>query len=121
MTTLGDTNPSPEAETTGTPPPPPPVPPIDYSSASPQTSWDKFVIFWRDTIDGCWEFFGMIFSGLAVYAGGSRQVVFAFGLAFLAGGLGEALETQFGAGGPFWMFIGGFLVGLVLPVGIKKP
>jgi hypothetical protein len=118
MTTLGDTNASADSGT-NTATPQSSVPPLDFGPP-PQTSWDKFVIFWRDTIDGCWEFFGMIFSGLAVYAGGSRQVVFAFGLAFLAGGLGEALETQFGAGGPFWMFIGGFLIGLVLPVGIKK-
>jgi hypothetical protein len=109
------------------PPPPPQTPPQTqppwndpFSATGQNTVWGRIVKWIRETIDGFVEFFGMIFSGLSVYAGGSRQVIFAIGLACLAAGIGVAIEARENTGGPFWMFVGAFLIGLVIPVGKRK-
>jgi hypothetical protein len=95
------------------------VPPVnagvgDWESKTP---WSRFVTWMGETFDGWVEFFGMMLSGIAVLAGGWGRVGMSLGLGCLAGGFGVAIEARDGSGGPFWMFVGAVLIGLVIPMG----
>src|SRR5689334_22153274 len=65
----------------------------------------------QERIDGFFEFLGPILFVL----GGLRQLMLATALCMLLAGLGLCLEREPFTGGPRWMGIGGFLLGLVLP------
>jgi hypothetical protein len=88
--------------------------PLDYGRAEP--FWKRFTTWLREYFGQYWESIGYCLGMLAYFAGGTRQLVFAFGLAFIAGGFGMAIEHGDGGSGSFWMWIGGFLIGLVIPI-----
>jgi hypothetical protein len=91
---------------------------LDYGRAeSMSSSWYRR--FWagvQERVDGVFHFVGL----LIYFVGGPRQAGFAFGLASLAGGLGLCLQRDVANDGPYWMWVGGFLVGLVLPLPAKR-
>jgi hypothetical protein len=82
--------------------------------------WQRFSTtasaFFRESFDGIWKFVGYFWGMAAHYAGGTAQLIFALGVAFLAGGFGLAIERSEGGTGHFWMWIGGLLVGLVVRI-----
>ena len=51
--------------------------------------------------------------------GGWRQILFALGLAFCLGGAGYGFD-RYGGEAPFMMFVGGFIIGLVIRVPLLK-
>jgi hypothetical protein len=91
-------------------------PPIDYSRAdSIGDWWRRFAGFFRENIHGAFEFIGEI---LGIF-GGPRRTGFAIAIACLSGGLGACIATWH-TSGVFWMTIGGFLLGLYLPMPKKS-
>lgn len=87
---------------------------LDYGQTSPgyHSWWTRARADVQERVDGLLEFLGAI----AYALGGWRQVIFAASLACLAGGLGLSIEDSFYATGHRWMSVGGFLLGLVLPL-----
>jgi hypothetical protein len=87
---------------------------LDYGQEPPRYRnwWTRARADVQERIDGALEFIGAI----AYALGGWRQVIFAASLACLAGGLGLSLEDGFFSTGHRWMSVGGFLLGLVLPL-----
>jgi hypothetical protein len=62
-------------------------------------------------------------SGLFIVTlGGWQRVAFAFGLGCLLGGIGDCLVgfPRGSSDGPFWMFVGGVLIGLTVRVPLNK-
>jgi hypothetical protein len=67
----------------------------------------------QERFDGLYEFIGAILAML----GGVRQVLFAIALACVLAGLGMSLQPADAfTTGPRWMGVGGFLLGLVIPL-----
>jgi hypothetical protein len=54
--------------------------------------------------------------------GGWQRAAFAFGLGCLLGGIGDCLGgfPRGSSDGPFWMFIGGLLIGLTVRVPLRE-
>jgi len=95
---------------------PPRVVPLDYGHGGRASDWwRKFSAAFAERAAGAIQFLGMMI-GLI---GGVRQLVFAIGLAFLAGGLADALSHGHDDAVIAKSF-GGFLIGLVLPVPKRK-
>jgi hypothetical protein len=86
---------------------------IDYGHEP--SRWQRFTAAIRHYFDTYWEDVGFTVGALADLAGGTRQLLFAFGLAFLAGGFAIAIERD-SSSAPFWMWLGGFLLGLAIPL-----
>jgi hypothetical protein len=83
-------------------------------------AWSRIRSEFHERFDNWWESIGY-FLGMATFsAGGPKQVLLAFGLAFVSGGFGLAIEhgggDSGGGSGHFWMWIGGFLIGLIVPI-----
>jgi hypothetical protein len=79
-------------------------------------AWTRIRSEFHERFDNWWESIGY-FVGMATFsAGGPKQLILAFGLAFVSGGFGLAIEHGDGGSGHFWMWIGGFLVGLIIPI-----
>jgi hypothetical protein len=67
----------------------------------------------QERFDGLYEFIGAILAML----GGIRQVLFAIALSCVLAGLGMSLQPADAFTiGPRWMGVGGFLLGLVIPL-----
>src|SRR5690349_18080554 len=88
------------------------VVPLEYGHGGRASDWwRRFSAAFAERAVGAIQFLGMMI-GLI---GGVRQLVFAIGLAFLAGGLADALSHGHDEA-VIAMSFGGFLIGLVLPV-----
>jgi len=57
-------------------------------------------------------------SNIVCRIGGVRQLCFAFGLALALGGLGLAIDGR--GPGSFLMSVGGFIIGLCIPLSIRS-
>ena len=94
-------------------------PPIDYGRADPVGDRTRrFRGFFTERIDGVSQFFGEVIGML----GGTRRAGFCTAIACLTGGLGACLRAgRFGGGGwgVFWMTVGGFWLGMYLPLAKK--
>src|SRR5947209_461789 len=77
--------------------------------------WRRIFAYLKATGDAFQELLRIIIPIL----GGWRQIVFAFGLALVLLGLGLCID-RIGGPGPFWMFIGGLMIGLTVRPGILK-
>ena len=96
---------------------PEPVIPLGYGRGSPGGDFGRRVSAgFNERLDGVAEFGGMLVAAL----GGRRQLLLALGMAFAAYGLGLVLAGP-RASGPGWMWIGAFLIGLVIPVPSRRP
>ena len=103
--------------------------PLDYAPRrSPwKRAWARFLAEWRtlraqsrERFENASKSVGY-FIGAAIYlAGGPKQIILAFGLAFVLGGLGLAIENPQTSTPHIWMWIGGFLVGLIIPISKSK-
>jgi hypothetical protein len=94
-------------------------PTLDYGRAesTPSAWYRRFWTAVQERIDGIFKFLGLVI----YFLGGLRQVGLALALAYLADGLGLCLQrdpTLFE--GPHYMWVGGFLLGLVLPLPSKR-
>jgi len=102
--------------------------PLDYGrKQNPwRRAWAGFRAEWsrvraesNERLEKTWKSVGYFIGMAAFSAGGRKQLILAFGLAFFAGGLGLAIEGSQSSHGHIWMCIGAFLIGLVIP--ISKP
>ena len=91
---------------------------LNYGHETPrwQRIWTRVSAFFHEHFDETWKSVGYLAGMAAHYAGGRTQLILALGFAFLAGGLGLAIERDAHTAGPFWMWIGGLFIGLVIPV-----
>jgi hypothetical protein len=91
--------------------------PLDYGHENPhwERAWSRFRAHFHEHFDKAAESIGYVWALAASLVGGNKQLMLALGTAFLAGGLGIAIEREFSGWGPFWMWIGGLLIGLVIP------
>ena len=96
--------------------------PLDYGHEPSRWKkfWARVMSLYRRWEDRWFRSIGYAFAAGATALGGASQLTLAFGLAFLAGGMGLAIEGYASSSGPFWMWLGGFLVGLAIPLP-KKP
>src|SRR5947208_1619885 len=92
---------------------------LDYARGGGSPLFPTFRHWWlrsraavQERIDGFYEFLGPILYVL----GGLRQLLLATALCMLLVGLGLCVEREPFTGGPRWMGIGGFLLGLVIPL-----
>jgi hypothetical protein len=92
--------------------------PLDYGRKSygPRGWWARLTGWFQERFEFWWESVGYCLGMGLFLAGGPRQLVVAFGMAFLAGGLGLAIEGESFSSGHFWMWVGGFMVGLIVPI-----
>jgi hypothetical protein len=89
--------------------------PLDYGHGTRAGDVGRRIIAeLRQRLAGAAQFAGM----LTELIGGPRQLIFAVGLMFLAGGFADALSR--GDDGVFAACVGGLLIGLVLPVPGRK-
>ena len=96
---------------------PEPAIPLGYGRGNAGGDFGRrFMAGVNERADGAAEFVGM----LVAAAGGRRQVMLAFGMAFAAYGLGLVLARP-EAAGPGWLGLGAFLIGLLLPVPARQP
>jgi hypothetical protein len=86
--------------------------PRSESSSGLKRLWAEIA----ERVDGFLEFIGLI----TYYIGGLRRVGLAIGFACLAWGVGICLDRELLTDGPHWMCVGGFLVGLFLPLPAKR-
>jgi hypothetical protein len=96
---------------------------LDYGHEP--SRWTRFISYIHENFQHWWESVGYCI-GLATYsAGGPKQLMLAFGAAFISGGFGLAIEhigeDSGSSSGHFWMWIGGFLIGLVIPIPKTEP
>ena len=88
--------------------------PLDYGFAERKSTgwWRRLRGGIAERVAGFWVFAGQ----MVALVGEIRQLIFAVGFATLAGGLGICLERGFDTSGPCWMWFGGFVVGVCVPV-----
>jgi hypothetical protein len=115
MTTSAGTNPS-------IPPDQSKAPHLDFGQwkSALLRGWNRFYRFFADRIDGWFEFIGQMIAALASLVGSRRQLALATSLACIFGGLGLAIARGESVWGAFWMALGGFILGAILPVPNKK-
>jgi hypothetical protein len=93
--------------------------PLNYGRADRAGNAWRWSRAWAAAVlEGLRRLGGMLMATL----GGWQRLLFAFGLGCLLGGIGDCL-TGFPRGtsdGPFWMFIGGLLIGLTVRVPLNK-
>jgi hypothetical protein len=91
---------------------------LDYGHEQPrvQSWWTRARADVQERIDGVIEFLG----ALAYAVGGWRQVWFGVALSAVLGGLGMCFDPWGYTTGPRWMGVGGFILGLVLPIKKRK-
>jgi hypothetical protein len=99
--------------------------PLDYGKepsrakrvrAGIRAAWAEYRDRMRLRSDKDWKAIGYFLASAAYAVGGFRQVGLALGLAFFSGGLGLALEAGGGGFAPVWMWLGGLLAGLSIPL-----
>ncbi len=89
---------------------------IDYGRPGPEDGFVAKIGGWfGERLSGLAEFIGMLIAMCGVTGG---QLKLAFGLAFLAAGIGLVMLGS--RRGIFWMSIGAFLIGLSIPPLRKK-
>ena len=85
--------------------------PIDYGHGTRRSDWARsFRAECAAAFDGFSRFSGMLIGLL----GGVRQLLWMLGFAFSFAGLGVCLQ-HYSSGGPLLMFIGGALIGMIVP------
>jgi hypothetical protein len=90
--------------------------PLGYGTGSGGNLRGRLSAGVNERIDGAAEFLGMLIAA----AGGMRQLGLAFGLAFIGNGAGLVIDRGF-SNGHSWIAVGAFLVGLILPVPLRRP
>jgi hypothetical protein len=94
---------------------PTPAVPLDYGHGTHAGDvWRRFTAATAERMHGAAQFAGMVIAMI----GGPRQLAFAVGLMFLAGGVTDAMSRW--GDGVFAACVGGFLVGLAVPVPKRK-
>src|SRR5436305_707841 len=83
---------------------PPQGVPLDYADPSVTPRW-------RENANGMIELARIVIQRI----GGYRQIIFSLGLAFVLGGVGEAIGGYRNESPALLMFFGGLLLGLVIP------
>jgi hypothetical protein len=92
--------------------------PLDYGQQPSRwkRAWTRISAWFHEHFEDWLKAIGYSLATLIYLAGGYRQAILALGVAFLAGGLGLAIEAGRGGSGDFWMWVGGFMVGLIIPL-----
>jgi len=96
--------------------------PLDYGQQPSRwknalkVAWTRTRAYVHEHFEDWLKSIGYSLATLVYLAGGYKQAILALGLAFLAGGLGLAIEADRSSTGHLWMWIGGLLIGLVIPV-----
>jgi hypothetical protein len=91
---------------------------LDYAGSQvvPLTWLKRLWAEIAERVDGFLEFIGLV----TYYIGGLRRVGLAIGFACLGWGVGICLDPQLLTDGPHWMCVGGFFLGLFLPLPTKR-
>ena len=93
-----------------------PVAPIDYGRPGPEGGFFSKISGWfGERVNGLAEFIGMLIAMIGLTG---NQLKLAFGFGCLAGGYGASMLGSHR--GPFWMFVGAFLIGLAWPTFRRK-
>jgi hypothetical protein len=92
--------------------------PLDYGQQPSRWkhAWTRTRAYFHEHFEDWLKSIGYSLATLIYLAGGYKQAILALGLAFLAGGLGLAIEADRSSTGHFWMWIGGLMVGLIIPI-----
>jgi hypothetical protein len=96
--------------------------PLDYGQQPSRwknawkSTWTRTRAYFHEHFEDWLKSIGYSIATLIYLAGGHKQAILALGLAFLAGGLGLAIEADRSSSGHFWMWIGGLMVGLIIPL-----
>jgi hypothetical protein len=77
-----------------------------------ERAWARFQ--YQERCENVWK---SVFPDTPIHStGGLKRLILAFGVAFVSGGLGLAIEGAQSTTAPFWMWLGGFLIGLIIPL-----